>query len=168
MRTALEKRERLTMVPMDRQHLEQVLAIEEQVFSRPWTAAAFVQEMRNNPFARTFVGLGGGGPGPGRAVWGYVCLWTILSDLHINNIAVCPARQRRGIGQALLLFALDFGAREGCERALLEVRPSNFPAKKLYRKLGFHRVGRRPRYYTDNGEDALLMQCQLEGRAGNP
>jgi ribosomal-protein-alanine N-acetyltransferase len=76
---------------------------------------------------------------------------------HIATIAVHPDYRRQGIGKILLRFALDWAARNGAQRAMLEVRASNQSAQALYLQFGFEVVSRRPRYYKDNHEDALLM-----------
>ena len=72
-----------------------------------------------------------------------------------------PAARRRGLGRRLLLLALQAGRKMGMQKAILEVREGNAPALALYRASGFVRTGRRPRYYADTGEDALILECPL-------
>jgi len=85
------------------------------------------------------------------------CLWAILDEAHITILAVHPAYQRQGLGQAVLLALLQVAADRGLERATLEVRASNQPALSLYQKFGFKIAGRRRRYYKDTNEDALIL-----------
>ena len=88
---------------------------------------------------------------------GYAGVWVFAEEAHIMNIAVDPSCRRRGIGEALLLTLLARTVEMGARLAYLEVRPTNEQAIALYAKLGFHPYGRRPGYYADTGEDALLM-----------
>jgi ribosomal-protein-alanine N-acetyltransferase len=74
---------------------------------------------------------------------------------------VRPDARGRRVGDALLRWCIEEARAAGCERMLLEVRVSNFVAQNLYRKYGFEVIGRRPRYYTDNHEDALVMTARL-------
>jgi ribosomal-protein-alanine N-acetyltransferase len=144
---------------MGRAHLPEVLAIERDSYATPWSDRAFHHEMEQNPFARPHVGLARGGD-----VVGFICLWVIFEELRINNVAVAPAWRRQGIGEQLIRFALQEGIVNGCTVAILEVRPSNAAAQALYAKLGFEITSTRPRYYSDDGEDALVMRRPL--RAG--
>ena len=83
------------------------------------------------------------------------------SDIEILNFAVRPETRRRGVGGTLLRAALDWGAELHAQKALLEVRASNFPALHFYERHGFRVVGRRPRYYGSPIEDALLLSADL-------
>lgn len=88
---------------------------------------------------------------------GMGCLWAILEEAHITTLAIHPDYQRQGLGQALLYALLVSAWRRGQEWATLEVRVSNQTAIALYKKFGFQDVGKRRRYYQDNGEDALIL-----------
>jgi ribosomal-protein-alanine N-acetyltransferase len=88
---------------------------------------------------------------------GYLGLWYMVDEAHIVAIATHPAYRRQGIGERLLARALELARERDIKTVTLEVRVSNEPAQRLYEKYGFRRVGLRPRYYTDNGEDALIM-----------
>jgi ribosomal-protein-alanine N-acetyltransferase len=81
--------------------------------------------------------------------------------LKINNIAIRKEYRRMGLGRWLMEYVLDLGFRKGCDSAGLEVRGSNEAAIQMYRKLGFKISGMKKRYYSDNGEDALLMMLNL-------
>ena len=81
----------------------------------------------------------------------------MVDEAHITTFAVHPAWRRQRIGERLLLAFLDLAIDRGAREATLEVRLSNIGARKLYEKYGFRPVGLRPRYYTDDHEDALIM-----------
>ncbi|XHX79696.1 MAG: ribosomal protein S18-alanine N-acetyltransferase [Stenomitos frigidus ULC029] len=88
---------------------------------------------------------------------GLGCYWAILEEAHITMLAIDPAYQRQGLGQALLYALMASAYTRGLERATLEVRISNTSALSLYQKFDFREAGRRRRYYPDNGEDALVL-----------
>lgn len=92
-----------------------------------------------------------------QAIIGMLVLWMIVDEAHIATLAVHPRFRQQGIGKELVRTALENAADEGALYALLEVRSRNIAAQNLYRQFGFEIVGRRPHYYIDNGEDALLM-----------
>ncbi len=91
---------------------------------------------------------------------GLGCLWAILDEAHITLLAIHPDYQRQGLGQALLLALLIAARRRNLAWATLEVRASNRIAIALYEKFGFTEIGKRPSYYPDNGEDALVLWCR--------
>ncbi|WP_300717505.1 ribosomal protein S18-alanine N-acetyltransferase [uncultured Desulfovibrio sp.] len=95
------------------------------------------------------------------ALLGYIALYRAADELEVLNLAVLPAARRQGMGERLLRAALQEARKTGSNKALLEVRTGNAPAIALYEKCGFVRAGRRPRYYADTGEDALIYQCDL-------
>lgn len=88
---------------------------------------------------------------------GYGGLWLTVDDAHITTIAVDPAQRGRGVGELLLNALVDHAYELGARQITLEVRVSNTSAQRLYLKYGFQPAGTRTRYYTDNGEDALIM-----------
>lgn len=90
-------------------------------------------------------------------VVGVAGFWVMVDEAHITTIAVRKAYQRQGIGEQLLISIIEMAALMNAKVVTLEVRVSNIPAQSLYKKYGFQRVGLRRAYYTDNGEDALLM-----------
>lgn len=95
-------------------------------------------------------------PHPTRQV-GVIGYWLIGQEAHIITIAVDPCWQRFGLGEWLLLNMLEHAQARDAKVATLEVRPSNQRAIALYQKYRFQEVGRRPAYYSDNGEDALIL-----------
>ena len=84
----------------------------------------------------------------------------MVDEAHVTTFAVDPRWRRRGAGERLLLGLLDIAVARHAREATLEVRLSNMPARRLYEKYGFRPVGIRPRYYSDNGEDALIMTTE--------
>ncbi|MEK7701488.1 MAG: ribosomal protein S18-alanine N-acetyltransferase [candidate division NC10 bacterium] len=136
--------------------LDEVLAIERASFSMPWSRGAFLYEMQQNRVARCWVMREAG-----RAL-GYLCLWEIADELHITNVAVHPTWRRQGIGRTLLQGVLDDARQRKLRLVVLEVRPSNTEARTLYEGFGFRVIGRRRGYYYDTGEDALVMETDLQ------
>lgn len=135
--------------------LDEVLAIERLSFSMPWSRGAFIYEIEQNRVARCWVMR------DADRVLGYVCLWEVVDELHITNIAVDPRHRRRGIARTLLRGVLEDARHRQLRLVVLEVRPSNREALTLYESFGFRVVGRRRGYYYDTGEDALVMEALL-------
>lgn len=96
---------------------------------------------------------------------GYCLSWLVVDELHLLNIAVKPLFRRRGFGAKLLEDLKSLVREEDASCALLEVRESNLPAQTLYTQRGFVLEGRRPRYYRNPVEDALLYRWSEEGSA---
>ena len=142
---------RVAVGPMALADVAAVHEIERLSFSVPWPAHAFEQELRGNRLARYLVARAG------ERVVGFAGTWLMVDDSHITTFGVHPDWRRQGIGRQLLLGIADLSVAIGARRMTLEVRESNETAQALYRSFGFDVVGRRPRYYTDDGEDALVM-----------
>jgi len=142
---------RVAVEPMSVDDIPAVHEIERASFTAPWPTYAFRQELEANRLARYVVARDGEG------VVGYAGLWLMVDEAHITTFAVAPDRRRQGVGEHLLLELLRIAESVGAAVATLEVRVSNLPARRLYEKYGFRPVGVRPRYYTDNNEDALIM-----------
>ncbi|UVI33558.1 ribosomal protein S18-alanine N-acetyltransferase [Paenibacillus spongiae] len=136
--------------------IPQIVAIEQEAFTGPWTAEAFVNELTNNHFARYMVMV------HDDEVIGYGGMWTIMDEAHITNIAIRYDYRGQGLGKRLLTELQQTAVFFGASRMTLEVRVSNEIAQRLYRKLGFEPAGVRPGYYTDNQEDALIMWAELD------
>jgi len=138
------------------EYLNEILEIEQASFPVPWTRGMFRREM-HIPFSHFYVlkekvsGL----------VVAYGGFWLVRDEMHVTNLAVQQSWRHRGIGSRFLHMLLKEGRCQGAKEAILEVRPSNKPAEKLYKKLGFHQVGVRKFYYSD-GEHALLMHRKLD------
>ena len=134
--------------------LDAVTAIEAATFAKPWSRESFRQELERNVAARYLVAVRDG------RVVGYAGAWIILDESHITNIAVEESERGRGIGRKLTEALMQYISNLGAAYATLEVRVSNERAQRLYKSLGFVSVGKRKRYYEDNGEDAFLMVCE--------
>ena len=91
------------------------------------------------------------------AVVGYGGLWLMVDEAHVTSVAVHPQFRGQGLGELLMLSLMEVALRLNARFVTLEVRVSNAVARKLYEKLGFRQAGIRPRYYTDNNEDAVVM-----------
>lgn len=130
-----------------------ISAIEEAAFPCPWPARAFYGEIEND--LATFKVLT-----VGERVVGYYDLWICADEAHLLNVAVAEAERGCGYGYAMVEDAIAEAARRRCRRVVLEVRPRNSAAIKLYEEFGFKKVARRPRYYAD-GEDAEVMSKDL-------
>ncbi len=150
--------------PMRVEDIEGVLAIERVSFTSPWSRHAFLYELRENRVAQLWVARPVGAAGAAASVVAYLCLWAITDEIHITNLAVHPDHRREGLGRFMLGTLLEHYRRRGASRVVLEVRPSNTEARRLYEAFGFRQVGLRRGYYFDTGEDALLLEADL-GRA---
>ena len=138
--------------------LAQVVAIDTASFSLPWPERSFRFEVSDNPASRAWVAEIDG------KIVGMIVAWLLVDEAHIATLATHPDFRRQGIARKLLIFSLQSMMSEGALTSVLEVRESNAAAQEMYRKFGFEESGRRPRYYRDNDEDAILMTLhKLEG-----
>lgn len=140
----------LVVAPITGADLDEVVAVEQAVFSDPWPRTFFVEEIAHPQSVAVLVRDRG-------TLAGYLLAWRLDGEMHLGNLAVVPGLQRRGIGRYLLEWLLAEAASGGQERITLEVRASNFAAQELYRRFGFRAVALRRGYYQDTGEDALVM-----------
>jgi ribosomal-protein-alanine N-acetyltransferase len=128
-----------------------VIDLDQKSFSLPWPERSFRYELTANPASRCWVAE------LDRKIVGMIVVWLIIDEAHVATIATHPDFRRRGIGTKLLAHALKHLIEEGARSSFLEVRESNTGAQDMYRKFGYEATGRRPRYYRDNNEDAILM-----------
>ena len=135
------------------EHIDDILRIEQQCFSLPWTREQLTAQLTDS--MHVFLAAE---DEEGRAV-GYVGLMYVLDEGYISNVAVSPDRRREGIAD-MLLDELRAEA-ENLSFLTLEVRLGNVPAQSLYKKHGYVEVGRRKGYYSLPKEDAVLMTCFL-------
>ena len=145
---------RLRIEPMTLADLPAVHDIERASFSTPWPDDAYRAEIQTNRLATYLVARSG------ETLVGFAGIWLMVDEAHITTFAVHPDWRRQGIGERLLLTLLDVSLARHAREATLEVRLSNVAARRLYEKYGFRPVGLRPRYYSDNGEDALIMTTE--------
>jgi [ribosomal protein S18]-alanine N-acetyltransferase len=152
----------LTIEPMSRRHLRDILPIEHATYPPPWTRSVFESELaqvaqgsRHYVVARQ-----------GRRLAGYAGLWFVDdpdgAQAHVTNIVVAPEARRQGVGLRLMWELAVAARRRRCVAWTLEVRASNTGAQELYRRFGFAPAGVRRRYY-ENSEDAIVMWCHELG-----
>ncbi|MFL5869753.1 MAG: ribosomal protein S18-alanine N-acetyltransferase [Solirubrobacterales bacterium] len=149
---------KVTIDDMRLPDLEAVHAIERASFRTPWPPHAYQSEIETNRLAHYIVAR------IDDQVVAYAGMWIMVDEAHITTFAVHPSWRRQRLGERLLLAVLDIAMARDAREATLEVRLSNLPARRLYEKYGFRPVGLRPRYYSDNNEDALIMTTEpLDG-----
>ena len=129
--------------------------LEKLCFSDPWSEKSIASEV-NNPLSYWLVAE------ENREIAGYVGSQSVLDAADMMNLAVNPAYRRKGIGEALVNALTQYLVQNNIIALLLEVRVSNLPAIALYEKLGFVQVGRRPKYYHNPREDALILRKELK------
>jgi [ribosomal protein S18]-alanine N-acetyltransferase len=140
--------ETVAIRPLSYSDLPQVIAIERRAFSSPWSLSMFVLEL-SRPSGLHLAAVRGG------ALVGYLISARYDEAYHVMTIAVDPDHRRAGIASTLLEDLIDRAGEDA--NYTLEVRVSNSGAIALYERHGFREVGTRPRYYADNGEDAIIM-----------
>ncbi len=135
---------------MEREHIPEIVKLEELCFSTPWTYENLEEEL-DNKTAYFFVAL------EGEKVIGYIGVNVIEDSCFINNIAVYPEYRRQGVGKALIKIASLTADAMGTDFISLEVRESNYPAIAMYKSLGFEEMGMRRDFYRRPRENALIM-----------
>ena len=141
----------VVIAPMRRRHLRGVLAIEQVTNHRPWSLGLFMGELRM-PTSRCYVVAL-----DAHRVVGFAGTMITGDEGHVTNIAVQPEQHRRGIGARLMVVAMHEAIARGVTSMTLEVRMSNTAAQEMYRRFGFVPGGVRRNYYSEVGEDALIM-----------
>ncbi|HEY7342832.1 MAG TPA: ribosomal protein S18-alanine N-acetyltransferase [Ktedonobacterales bacterium] len=166
--------------------IPRVIEIEKLAYSSTWPASSYRKELQDNPLAHYIVErdaqmsihVGSDSPSDsGRRpfplsllsrpqplqppeianIVGFAGLWLMVDEAHITTIATHPDYRHRGLGELLLTSLFDIAYDIGARQVTLEVRVTNSVAQNLYHKYGFREQGIRRRYYSDNGEDALIM-----------
>ena len=144
----------MKIVKMEKAHVAPIAQLEKLCFSDPWSEKSIATEL-SNPLSYWLVAL------DGENVAGYIGSQSVMGESDMMNVAVSPDYRRCGIGEALVnTLCADLKA-QGNTSLTLEVRASNAPAIALYEKLGFSQVGRRPNYYHNPKEDALILRKML-------
>ena len=141
-----------------RADLPSLLELERRSFDRPWPEGAFEQELSLRQAELWLVSQGD-------ELVGYVDLWVVGDEVSLLNVAVDPAVRRQGLGVRLVDWVLQRAMELAGETVFLEVRRSNSAGLALYRKTGFEQIGIRKRYYSDTGEDAIVMSKRVDGKA---
>jgi len=132
--------------------LTRVHELDTICFSAPWSLRNFQYELEENESSSQWVAEFRDG-----LIVGAIVAWLVVGEVHIATLSVDPAYRRHGIATRLVCTALRDGVQRGAESSTLEVRAGNTAAQRLYYKFGYQLVGRRPGYYLDNQEDALLL-----------
>lgn len=139
----------MQIVKMTQEHIPDILNVEAECFSDPWSEAMFIEEI-SGKFSHYYVAM------VGKIAVGYMGMWSLSGEGHITNVAVAKAHRKKGYAKALIEHFIDIAKKEKLEFMTLEVRKSNDAAIALYKSFGFTQVGVRKKYY-DNREDALLL-----------
>jgi len=150
----------MPMMPAD---VPEVAALEKRVFSLPWSRHAFEHEVEHNPMAHFLVlrrRRSATGTGSASHLVGYGGFWLFTDEAHICTLAVDPEWRGQGLGELLLIHLIDLATRLDAAVVTLEVRATNQVAQELYTKYGFAQIGLRKGYYSDTGEDAVIMTTE--------
>ena len=142
-------------VLMNSDHVAQVAQLEKECFHDPWSENSIASELKN-PLSLWLVAV------DGQQVAGYVGSQSVMGEADMMNIAVSSKFRRMGIAQELVERLVKLLREKDVYSLSLEVRASNEPAKALYSELGFQQVGRRPNYYRNPKEDALILRKEWE------
>ncbi|MBE6928389.1 MAG: ribosomal-protein-alanine N-acetyltransferase [Ruminococcaceae bacterium] len=142
------------IVRMNESHVAQIAKMEKLCFSDPWSERSIASELENSLSLWLVYEQE-------ERVLGYIGSQSVPPESDMMNLAVLPEARKQGIAQALVCELIRLLHSEGSESLTLEVRVSNLPAISLYTKLGFEMVGRRPGYYVNPKEDALIMRKEL-------
>ena len=145
----------MEIIEMQEIHAAAVAELEKLCFSAPWSENSVRSEL-TNPLSLWLVAV------ERDRVVGYIGSQTVLDEADMMNVAVSPDARQKGVGQALVTELVLRLQAKGVRTLTLEVRASNEPAKALYQKLGFIQVGRRPNYYRNPREDALILRKEWE------
>jgi ribosomal-protein-alanine N-acetyltransferase len=146
----------MKIVPIDDSQLDELAAIEARDGDVHWSRDQFAKELASE-FRRFFAVLEEESPD----ILAYGGYWKAGPEAQITNLVVRQESRCHGIAKRLVEFILDCAGGEGCTSCTLEVRQSNAHAQALYKKVGFHIQGTRPKLYADPVEDAILMEKPL-------
>jgi len=149
------KQKELVIEPMKISDLIDIMAIEQQSYPNPWPLHLFVTELKDNKYSCYLVLR------HESKIIAYGGMWVFVKEAHITNLAVDPNFRNQGYGGIVLKSLMEEAGKRGAGNVSLEVRVSNYTAKKLYNKYGFSVVDVRKEYYRN--EDALFMSVSLEG-----
>lgn len=150
----------ITIRSMKLEDIATICEIEIEAFATPWSEAAFYNELVSNHFAHYIVLQHTGTD----EIIGYGGMWVVMDEAHVTNVAIREHWRGRKLGELLMRELQRMALERGADKMTLEVRVTNEIAQNLYRKLGFVPSGIRPRYYSDNDEDALIMWATLRPR----
>jgi ribosomal-protein-alanine N-acetyltransferase len=154
--SAVRKPDEPLFRPLLQADLDQLMRIEVDVYPFPWTRGNFEDALRAGYTAWTMVDAGG-------SMMAYAIAMLAIDEAHLLNLSVARAFQRQGHGWKMLEWIAQCTRDYGARSLMLEVRPSNEPALRLYQRYGFVRIGVRPGYYPAVGgrEDAMVMRVPI-------
>jgi ribosomal-protein-alanine N-acetyltransferase len=167
----LERTAELSFLPMTIADLDEVLLIESISHLHPWTKGNFSDSLAAGHWAYCVRPQAGdsveGSLLDSKILWAYCVLFSAVDELHLLNITVSPKLRRFGIGTRMISAIEGMAAQQSMPRIILEVRPSNIGALRLYANLGYEQIGLRKNYYPaepDSGsrEDALVMAKSIK------
>ncbi len=158
MATTTKHIEGLEIGTLTESDLDEVMQIEQMSFRAPWSRDMFRQDL-SFPIARCLTAKLPGSEA--KPLAGYIICWFVADEVHVTNVAVRPDLRNQGIATRLVEEVLRHARNETMRYCTLEVRKSNECARDLYRRLGFEARGIRPKYYSDNNEDAVIMWLDL-------
>jgi len=144
---------------MGEKDLPEILAIEKESFVSPWTLGMFRDELKVKHSQCLVARLSSGEKS---LVAGYIIFWIVADEAHLHNLAVKKEFRKQGLARHFMDVMKDIAKKVGLKTQTLEVRESNAEAINLYRKCGFVVKGKRPLYYTDTHEDALIMWADVK------
>lgn len=139
---------------MEQRDLDQVAALENRLFSPPWSEKNFRESLKNQNTLFLVAEIG-------TIITGYCGIYFLTDEGEITNVAVASDYQRKGIAKKMLSKAMEMASACGVKNLYLEVRRSNTPAVCLYEQQGFVQTGVRKNYYTEPTEDALILWWHL-------
>ncbi len=141
---------------MKLEDVPRVHEIDVSSFSLPWPEKSYLFELTENPTTLALVAeITSSTSRP--LIIGMVVVWVVMDEAHIATIAIHPEYRNYGYGKRLLADTMRRIIQRGVVLATLEVRKNNLLAQRMYLKFGFKMVGKRPHYYKDNNEDAVIM-----------
>ena len=140
----------IRIVPGSKKYLDDMYAAEKACFRSPWAREELAEDLEK-PISRYLVML------ENEKLIGYAGFWLLMEEAHITNVAVLPEYRGQGLGKRLVKELIQLASDCGAKFMELECRVSNDVARRMYHNLGFLRVGLRKGYYTDTGEDAVVM-----------
>lgn len=141
---------------MNLEDIDDVLIIENSSFSTPWSREAFERDMNNDMAMYLCIEYD-------KKIVAYAGFWKVFDEAHVTNVAVLPEYRGKGISKVLMHSLFNLACTNNIDRMTLEVRESNYVAINLYTRLGFDNCGKRPNYYRQPSEDAIIMWKNLEG-----
>jgi len=159
----LERSLCLPLIRLTPGDIDSIVDIEKRSFPHPWSRSSFLEELHRTDSHN--YGIMSGSHQEETPLIAYICYRIIQDEMHLLKIAVAPHCRSRGVASFLLRRRLRAEENRGIAASILEVRPSNLSAIALYDRLGYQTVGKRPNYYADTREDALVMVKRLKEKS---